>query len=262
MTGFPAILFISSDGGLIKYHSGYAPPEEFAPIMKEALKQETDFQETFAKFQKMPDDLTINREIVKLYLQRQQIEKALPIWDKMPDDVVINRDFGIYYLGNNEIEKALLIKEKMPDDIKLNFQFVVTYLKQRNLEEASTLSQHILELDPKNTSGVIPDLHFQLALGHAQLIQNSTEELAAEYTKIAVKNFQVVIDTYPDSTKFEISQLYLGVTYSIAKMYSESIEVLEMLLNHTTDDQMRELTETNLNSVKDLAAEAAEGKTN
>lgn len=257
MTGYPAILFVSPDGGLIQHHKGFAPPERFLPVMKKAIELEEAFKEKLAKFQKMPDDLTLNREMAMLYLQRHQIEKAEPILEKMPDDVDLNREFAIYYLSKNEIDKALLIKEKMPDDLKLNFEFVKTYLSQRQFGEALIISDTILASDPKNDSGILPDMHYEIALSHARMIQNSPEELRQGYFDTAVAHFQMVIDKYPDSVRNEISQLYLGVTYSLVSKYDTSIDVLEKLINHTSDENMKKQAEANLNRVKQSAADAA-----
>ncbi len=250
-------MFVSSDGGLIKHHIGFALPEQFLPVMKEAIKLEEDFKEKLAKFQKMPDDLSLNREMVKLYLQRHQIEKAEPILKKWPNDVDLNREFAIYYLSKNEIDKALLIREKMPDDLKLNFEFVKAYLSQRQFGEALIISDTILALDPKNDSGILPDMHYEIALGHARRIQNSPEELKQGFFDTAVEHFQIVIDKYPDSVRNEISQLYLGVTYSLVGKYHTSIEVLEKLINHSSDENIKKQAEANLNRVKQSAADAA-----
>ncbi len=255
--GYPAILFISPDGGLIKYHSGYAPPEKFAPVMEEALKKEVEFQEKLAKLKKMPEDVTLNREIAILYLKRQQIKKALPISQKMPDDVELNREFGIYYLGKKEFEKALLISQKMPDDVKLNNEFAIAYLGQRDIEKSLPFSKKVFEKDPENESGLLPNLHIQYGIAYGNQIRNNAEDVAAENTKMAVMHFQKVVDTYPKSDVYELAQLYLGVTYSISKQYDKSIEVLEKLVSHTTDERMKQNAEANLKRVKELAAEAA-----
>ena len=256
MRGYPAILFVSPDGGLIKHHSGFAPPDMFLPVMQEAIKLEEDFKKKLAKFQKNPDDATLNREMAKLYLQRYQIEKAETILKKMPDDVELYRDFAIYYLGQNDFEKALKIKEKMPDDVQLNFEFVKAYLSQRQFGEALIISDTILEVDPKNNSGILPDLHYEIALGHARMIANSPEELRQGYFDTAVAHFKKVIDKYPDSPRNEISQLYLGVTYSLVGEYDTSIELLEKLINHTTDENMKAQAEVNLNNIRQSAADA------
>ncbi|MCG9126175.1 tetratricopeptide repeat protein [Candidatus Poribacteria bacterium] len=257
MTGYPAILFVSPDGGLIKHHIGFALPEQFLPVMEEAIKLETDFQEKLAKFQKMPDDLPLNREMAKLYLQRYQVEKAEPILAKMPDDVDLNRDFAIYYLGKNQIDKALLIKEKMPDDVKLNYEFVKTYLNQGQFGEALILSDMILASDPKNTSGILPDMHYDIALSHARMIGRVNEELKQGYFETAAAHFQIIIDKYPDSIRNEISQLYLGVVYSLVGQYDTSIEILEKLISQTSDENMKKQAETNLKNVRQSAADAA-----
>ncbi len=258
ITGYPTILFIGPDGGVITKNVGFASPEKFAPVMKEALKKETEFQAKLAKLKEMPDDVEINREIAILYLQRQQIEKALPISEKMPDDVEINREIGIYYLSMNEIEKALLISEKMPDDVKLNNQFAITYLDQRQLEKALPFSKKVFDNDPKNTSGLIPGLHIKLGVTYGNQIRDKTEDIAAKNAEMALMHFQKVIDTHPKSDVFELAHLYLGVTYSLSKQYDKSIEVLEKLVSHTTDERMKLNAEANLKRVKELAAEAEE----
>ena len=241
---------------------GYAPPEEFAPVMEEALKKEMVFQAKLAKFKEMPDDVTLNREIATLYLQRQQIEKALLISEKMPDDVGLNREIGIYYLSKKEFEKALLISEKIPDDVKLNNQFAIAYLGQRQLEKALPFSKKVIENDPKNTSGLLPTLHIQLGVAYGNQIRDKAEDIAAENTKMALMHFQKVIDIYPKSDVYELAQLYLGVTYSISKQYDKSIEVLEKLVNHATDERGKLNAEANLKQVKELAAKAEDKSDN
>ncbi|MDE0634342.1 MAG: hypothetical protein OXI43_00625 [Candidatus Poribacteria bacterium] len=257
ITGYPTIMFISPDGGVITKKVGYAPPAQFTPVMEEALKKEAEFQEKLVKLKKMPEDVALNREIGILYLQRQQIEKALPISQKMPDDVELNREFGIYYLSKNEFDKALLISEKMPDDIELNNEFSIAYLNQRDIEKALPFSKKVFENDPKNTSGLIPGLHIKFGIAYGNQIRNTAEDVAAENTKMAVMHFQKVIDTYPKSDVFEPAQFYLGVTYSISKQYDKAIVVLEKLANHATDERMKQSAEANLKRVKELAAEAA-----
>ncbi len=285
-------MFIGPDGGVITKKVGYAPPAQFTPVMEEALKKEMKFQVKLAKFKEMPDDIELNREIAIFYLQRQQFEKAMPISEKMPDDVELNRGIGIYYLGKNEFEKALLISEKMPDDVelnrgigiyylgknefekallistkmpddvKLNNEIALAYLGQRQLEKALPFSKKVIENDPKNTSGFLPTLHIQLGVAYGNQIQGKAEDVAAENTKMALMHFQKVIDTYPKSGVYEIAQLYLGVTYSISKQYDKSIEVLEKLANHTTDERMKLNAEANLKRVKELAAVAEDKSDN
>ena len=287
ITGYPTVLFIGPDGGVITKKVGYAPPENFAPVMEEALKEETKFQETLAKLKEMPDDVELNREIAIFYLKRQQIEKAMPISEKMPDDVELNREFGIYYLGKNEIKKALLISEKMPDDVKLNREFgiyylgkneikkallisekmpddvklnhkiAVTYLQERKLEKALPFTELVFEKDPKNMTGLLPNMHMQIGYTYHNMIQGKAEDVAAKNAEKAVMHFQKIIDVYPKSNLKEYAQYYLGATYSLNKQFEKSIAVLEKLMNDTTNDEIKQSAEKALKSVQEMAAEAA-----
>ncbi|MDE0483900.1 MAG: hypothetical protein OXI67_15065 [Candidatus Poribacteria bacterium] len=211
---------------------GYAPPEEFAPVMEAAFKKEMEFQAKLAKFKEMPDDTTLNSEIAILYIKREQLEKAL------------------------------LINKKIPDDVKLNNEVALAYLGQRQLKKALPFSKKVIENDPKNTSGLLPTLHIQLGVAYGNQIRDKTEDIAAENTKMALMHFQKVIDTYPKSDVYELAQLYLGVTYSISKQYDKSIEVLEKLVNHATDERVKLNAEANLKQVKELAAEAEQKSDN
>lgn len=82
VTGYPAILFVSPDGGLIKYHSGFLPPNQFAPVMEDALKTESEFQEKLEKLKEKSDDGKLNAEVAIIYLQRQQLEKGVLFSEK------------------------------------------------------------------------------------------------------------------------------------------------------------------------------------
>ncbi len=211
---------------------GYAPPEEFAPVMEEAFKKEMEFQAKLAKFKEMPDDTTLNSEIAILYIKREQLEKAL------------------------------LINKKIPDDVKLNNEVALAYLGQRQLEKALPFSKKVIENDPKNTSGLLPALHIQLGVAYGNQIQDKAEDVAAENTKMALMHFQKVIDTYPKSDVYERAQLYLGVIYAISKQFDKSIEVLEKLVNHAADERIKLNAEANLKQVKELAAEAEDKSDN
>ena len=254
--------------------------------MEESLKKEKKFQEVLSKLKKMPDDVDLNREIAILYIKRQQVEKAEPIREKMPDDVDLNREFGIYYLGKDELEKALEISEKIPDDVdlnrefgiyylgkkqinkaleiselipddvKLNNEFAMTYLKQRLIEKALPYSQKVFDKDPENTTGLLPALHLQIGATYANMIQNSPEEVAAKNGKNAVMHLQAVVDKYPDSNYHEYAHYYLGVTYSLTGDFDKSIEILEKLMNHATNDRVKQNAGKALQTVKQLAAEA------
>lgn len=259
--GFPAILFVSPDGGVIKNHSGYMPPDDFLPVMEDVLKKEADFKKKLAEYKEKPDDVKLNREIAILFLQRQQIEKALPISKKMPDDVELNREFAFYYLGKDQIDEALQISEKMPDDVKLNNQIAITYLKKRQIEEALPFSNKVFEKDPKNSTGLLPSLHIQIGLAYAvqlqiQVNKEGPDSDVSALAEKAVMHFQKIIDKYPKSSDFETAQYYLGITYSLNKEYDKSIAVLEKLINHSSNDRIIQSATSQLKRVKDLAAEA------
>ena len=224
--------------------------------MEETLKKEKTFQEKLSKLKKMPDDVELNREIAILYIHRHQVEKAEPIREKMPDDMDLNREFGIFYLSQSDFEKALKISEMMPDDVRLNNEFAMTYLDQRQIEKALPYSQKVLDKDPENTMGFLPDLHLKIGLTYAGMIQNSSGEVAEKSGKNAIKYFESVIEKYPDSNVFETAQYYLGVTYSLTGDFDKSIELLEKLMNNTTNERMKQSAQNAVQRVKKLAAEA------
>ncbi len=194
--------------------------------MQETLKKEKTFQEKLSKLKKMPDDMDLNREIAILYIQRHQIEKAEPIHEKMPDDVKLNNEFAMMHLNKGQIEKAL------------------------------PYTQKVFDKDPDNTMGLLPDLHLKVGITYGLMIQNSSEEDAVKNGKNAILHFQSVIEKYPDSKVFETAQYYLGVTYSLTGEYKKSIELLEKLMNHTTDARMKQNAQSAIQRVKQLAAEA------
>ncbi len=225
--------------------------------MQETLKKEKTFQKKLAKLKKTPDDVKLNREIAILYVQRHQIVKAEPIREMMPDDIDLNREFGIFYLSKNEIEKALKISEMMPDDVKLNCEFAVTYLDQEQIEKALPYSHKVLDKDPENTMGLLPNLHLEIGSTYAGMIPGSSGKVRDRYVKNAVKYLQSVIENYSDSNVFESAQYHLGITYSLTGDFEKSIEVLEKLMNHTTDQLIKEALPNEIIEVKQLAAHKA-----
>ncbi|RKU26938.1 hypothetical protein C6497_12910 [Candidatus Poribacteria bacterium] len=222
--------------------------------MQEILKKEKTFQEKLTELKKAPDDVKLKREIAILYVQRHQIVKAEPILEMMSDDIDLNREFGIFYLSKNEIEKALKISEMMPDDVKLNYEFAVTYLEQEQIEKALPYSQKVLDKDPENTMGLLPNLHLEIGSSYASMIPGSSGKVRDRYVKNAVKHLQSVIENYSDSNVFESAQYNLGVTYSLTGDFDKSIEVLEKLMNHATDQVIKETLPNEIIEVKQLAA--------
>lgn len=187
----PTITFLSKDGGLIAESIGFLPPEEFAPVMENALQAEAAFQEKLAKLKEMPDNVKLNGEVALTYLERMQLEEAIPF------------------------------------------------------------SEKTLKGDEDNTTGLLPKLH--TALGAAYGMTPDEDENAEVYRDKAVTHFRTVIDSYPKSDVYEPAQFYLGVVYAIQEKYDESIEVLEKLVQHATDDNIRMAAEAQLEQVRDLS---------
>ena len=196
VTAFPAVLFLSPDGGLIQKASGFLTPEQFSPIMESALEKEKVFMKQLAELEKMPEDAKLNAQVAITYLDRDQFEKALPI------------------------------------------------------------SEKTFELDPKNGTGLIPNLHNQLGYAYATKAETvgDTTEMAMYFEK-AINHFKTVVDKYPKSDVNEPAQYYLGVTYALKQDYDSAISVLEKLVNHTRDDVIKRNTDAMLTRIKQLAGD-------
>ena len=150
----------------------------------------------------------------------------------------------------------------MPDDVKLNNEFAMTHLNRGQIEKALPYSQKVLDKDPKNKMGLLPDLHLKIGYTYAGMIRNSSGEVKEKNGKNAVKYFQSVIENYPDSNVFEAAQYYLGVTYSLTGDFDKSIEALEKLMNHTADERVKQSVQNEIQKVKQLAAEAETSEDN
>lgn len=149
-------------------------------------------------------------------------------------------------------QEKLAELEKTPDDAKLNAQLALTYLVERKqLEKALPLSENAFEHDPRNRTGLIPNLHNQLGLAYGIMIEET--EKSEMYFEKAVSHFKTVIDTYPKSDVYEPAQYYLGTMYAIKGHFEEAIAVLEKLVHHATDENIKQSAEAQLERVKDLA---------
>ncbi len=193
VTGYPAVLFVSPDGGLVKSHVGYATPDEFAPVMEDALKVEAEFEKKLEELEAKPDDGKLNAEVAIIYLERKQLEK------------------GVLF------------------------------------------SEKAFAHDPKNRSKLIPKLHNQLGLAYGTLLETADTDKSEEYFEKSVSHFKVLIDQYPNSNFYEPAQYYLGVTYAIKEHYEDAIAVLEKLLHHPKDTNIKQSAEAMLEQVKGLA---------
>ena len=79
-------------------------------------------------------------------------------------------------------------------------------------------------------------------------------EEADIYFQKAVTHFRTVIDEYPKSDLNDPAQYYLGVIHAIKGNFDEAISVLEKLVHHTSDANIKQNTEAMLERVKDLAS--------
>ena len=194
VTAFPAVLFLSPDGGLIEKASGFLLPEQFSPIMESALEKEETFMAQLAELEKMPEDAKLNAQTAITYFERMQFEKGLP------------------------------------------------------------LSEKAIKLDRKNNTGLIPNLHNQLGLAYATKGETAgdAKEMATYYEK-AILHFKTVVDEHPNSDLNQPAQYYLGVTYALKEDYGSAISVLDKLVNHTTDDMIKQNAEAMLTRIKQLA---------
>lgn len=82
VTGYPTIVFTSSDGGMIAKQVGFIYPNAFKPVIEDALAKEEAFKGKLAELQKAPDDAKLNAQVALTYLERTQLEKALPFSKK------------------------------------------------------------------------------------------------------------------------------------------------------------------------------------
>ncbi len=133
VTAYPAVLFISSDGGLIQRASGFLTPEQFSPIMQDALAKEKVFSKKLAELEKKPDDAKLNAQVALTYLERNQLEKAVPISEKAFEHDPKNRTKLIPNLHNQLglaygalVEAAMLANT---EEAETHFEKAVSHFK-------------------------------------------------------------------------------------------------------------------------------------
>lgn len=82
VTRYPTIVLASSDGGMITKQVGVISPNAFEPVIEDALAKEEAFKGKIAELEKTPDDAKLNAQVALTYLERTQLEKALPFSKK------------------------------------------------------------------------------------------------------------------------------------------------------------------------------------
>ena len=133
VTAYPAVLFVSPDGGLIQRASGFLTPEQFSPIMEDALAKEGVFSKKLDELKKKPDDAKLNAQVALTYLERNQLEKAVSFSEKafvhdpknrtklIPD---LHTHLGLAYGGL--VEKTML---ENAEEAETHFEKAVSHFK-------------------------------------------------------------------------------------------------------------------------------------
>ncbi len=137
-----------------------------------------------------------------------------------------------------------------PNNPKTNAELALIYIKRRNFEHGKPLFEKVVEQDPNNKTGLLPELYVNVALHYGQ---NAGGENEKAYFQKAEGYFQKVIDTYPDSKFHEDAQFYLGITYAIQEKTELAIAALEKL-SDAKNEEIRQrvglLLDTLKNSMK------------
>ena len=124
------------------------------------------------------------------------------------------------------------LKEK-PNDPMINAELANIYFKRGIFEKGKPIADKVLKLDPKNTTGLLPDIHLNLGLHYAK---NADEANTEDFYRKAETHFQTVIEKYPQSAVYEQAQFHLSVTFALQKKYQQAIEILEQLSDSKNED--------------------------
>ena len=124
------------------------------------------------------------------------------------------------------------LKEK-PNAPMINAELANIYLKRGNFEKGKPIADKVLKLDPKNTTGLLPDIHLNLGLHYAK---NADEANTEDFYRKAETHFQTVIEKYPQSAVYEQAQYHLSLTYALQKKYQQAIELLVTLSDSKNED--------------------------
>ena len=129
--GYPTIVFASSDGGMISQQVGFVYPNEFAPVIEAALEKEEAFLKKLAELEKKPDDAKLNAQIALTYLERKQLEKAVPFSEKAFEHDPRNRSKLIPNLHNQlGIAYATMVSAMLESpEVETYFEKSVSHFK-------------------------------------------------------------------------------------------------------------------------------------
>ena len=227
ISGYPAIVFLSSKGDLISSNTGFRPPDQFSELMNKTLKEENELKRLRAEIQKNPNDLKINVDLAMIYIKRGNLERGQTLVDKI-QELDPSNQFRV--LPQVYAEMAL------------------AHVNQGNIVEGQALLDKVLALDLKDESA-LPKLHYNFGFFYyGQSRQNNKD-----YPQKAEKHLKIVIDKYPQSEFYEPAQFYLAQIYSIQKKNPMAISLLEKLSSHTKDAYIQERADHILEILKKQA---------
>lgn len=112
--------------------------------------------------------------------------------------------------------------KQTPNHPKMNAQLGIIYLKWAMLEKAQPFVDKALKLDPKNETGMLPELYLNLGIYYG----NSAGDENDPVLQKAQGYFNKVIEKHSDSKSYHPACYYLAVTYTIQKEYRMAIELL------------------------------------
>lgn len=98
--------------------------------MEDALEKETDFQEKLKKLEAKSDDAKLNAEVALVYLERKQLEKAVPLSEKVFESDPRNRSKLIPDLHNQlGLTYGALLEGTDADESGAYFEKAVSHFK-------------------------------------------------------------------------------------------------------------------------------------
>ena len=133
VTAYPAVLFVSPDGGLIQRASGFLTPEQFSPFMEDALAKEEAFVKKLDELKKAPDNAKLNAQVALTYIKRKQLEEAVPFSQKAFEHDPRNRTKLIPNLHNElGLAYGTLVEGAMlenTEEAETHFEKAVSHFK-------------------------------------------------------------------------------------------------------------------------------------
>ena len=133
--------------------------------------------------------------------------------------------------------------KKTPDHPKMNAQLAIIYLEWAMLEKAQPFVDKALKLDPKNETGLLPELYLNLGVYYGNRAGDENDPVLQK----AQGYFNKVIEKYSDSKSYHPACYYLAVTYTIQKEYRMAIDLLNKAAESKDPDtkaQAKRLLET------------------